>query len=431
MQRTSEASTTHTSTFKPKGIGLEARWGTDPIGLDSPARRNADCTLDTFRKWGAEAFVMEIHQHVVHKIFEAVEGDYDNPRLIKDESDWQATIKRPNTTRDGAPYVAVSITSKSIAPTNDRPSWMSGQPYEALATGHETDARGRLPAFKLSYHRHHVDVLHLLDVGIATSARDMCVNQRPETSQPDYNAESALFPGVDGEEGEAELTEKQQITYEKVQQLLASESLSFNDVAECKAQLRKALGHADCLITGLPTRRSMDPLTKFPRPGNTHKAHQICFLAWALYMEFMYKGGICGDGCGLGKTHEIISLILGATRFWSRQERPVRQPTLVVVPNNLLSKTRRDLHDQLGSAWTVLHFGDKYRGVPVTLDKSHPLYDDSKENGQVVVVVSLEMLSTKSPSSDLNGLYIRIIIDESQGIRRVSETLPHILWAEC
>lgn len=53
--------------------------------------------------------------------------------------------------------------------------WDSGPPD--TCNGPRDEASDRLSAVELSYHINHADIMNLLDVGIAISARDMCVNQ--------------------------------------------------------------------------------------------------------------------------------------------------------------------------------------------------------------------------------------------------------------
>jgi superfamily II DNA or RNA helicase len=138
-------------------------------------------------------------------------------------------------------------------------------------------------------------------------------------------------------------------------------------------------------------------------------------------MREKLRGSICGDGCGLGKTHEIIALVLAASVYWTLCGRPVDRLTLVVVPNALLAKRKSDFSDQLGGGWAVCVYGEKRQGSPVTFKKDHALYQPSSNSGKTVVVVSLEILSTKTPHADMDGLFLRIVIDESQGIPRCDQ----------
>jgi SNF2 family DNA or RNA helicase len=68
--------------------------------------------------------------------------------------------------------------------------------------------------------------------------------------------------------------------------------------------------------------------------------------------QSIYHGGICADACGMGKTHEIISLIIAGRQYWTLQGRKCG-PTLVVCPNSLKEKWFDDLFDMLGLEFEV------------------------------------------------------------------------------
>lgn len=74
--------------------------------------------------------------------------------------------------------------------------------------------------------------------------------------------------------------------------------------------------------------------------------HQVTFLAWAIKMWQQYRGGICADGMGMGKTHQIISLIIMMQCYKKIKKRPGGK-TLIVVPGVLIGEWKKDLSENL------------------------------------------------------------------------------------
>jgi hypothetical protein len=130
-------------------------------------------------------------------------------------------------------------------------------------------------------------------------------------------------------------------------------------------------------------------------------------------MKKVLKRGVCADGYRTGKSHAIRAHIRGAHLYWERQEKPATQPTLVVVPRNLVEKTYDSLYDGMGIDWQVYRYGQHVGNLPLHFDRTHTVYQ-SPNAGKVVVVVSLgEIQHAESFESMHEGLFIRIIVDEA------------------
>ncbi|KAI9776130.1 MAG: hypothetical protein M1839_000546 [Geoglossum umbratile] len=151
-------------------------------------------------------------------------------------------------------------------------------------------------------------------------------------------------------------------------------------------------------------------------PGQAHLPHQQTFLAWALAKEqSVYGGGICADACGMGKTHEIISLILAGRQFWTLQGRKC-QPTLVVCPNSLQEKWYDDLFDMCGVDFEILLF------KKIELNKLSAVFQ-RRDPSTVIVLATYEQLGlAKTIDDSQRGLFDRIILDEAHAIRRLEAT---------
>lgn len=73
--------------------------------------------------------------------------------------------------------------------------------------------------------------------------------------------------------------------------------------------------------------------------------HQVTFLAWAIEMGQQYRGGICADGMGMGKTHQIISFII-IMQCYKKIKKRTDGKTLI-VPGVLMGEWNKDLPENL------------------------------------------------------------------------------------
>jgi hypothetical protein len=110
-------------------------------------------------------------------------------------------------------------------------------------------------------------------------------------------------------------------------------------------------------------------------------------------MDEKYGAVFCGDGCGVGKTHEIQGYIIAGTLFWDKRGSPMNKPTLLVCPNSLVKKTFQDVKDQLGADSYVYQYGQNVgaRGEPLRFDPRHPVYR-SQHAGRTVVFATFTQL---------------------------------------
>lgn len=248
--------------------------------------------------------------------------------------------------------------------------------------------------------------------------RDMLDSTRPVTAPPGN-------VNMDPEAEDGSPPCQTLLTHGIIQELLAAPSSQYDDVNEAIEHLQAALGVDSPLIYGLGPQRGLATDT-LPIPGERHLEHQICFLAWALSMEVYLKGGICGDAMGMGKTHQIISLIQAATYFWTRHGRSPCRPTLVVCNNTTRKKWVLELHKTLGSEWQVFDLGDRPQPALSWSKKNIALHEKSRlftgsDLHRRVLVTSYDQIQTMSASLDYKGLFVRVILDEAQGIRRYEE----------
>ena len=69
-----------------------------------------------------------------------------------------------------------------------------------------------------------------------------------------------------------------------------------------------------------------------------HFDHQVIFIAWILAKISTTGGGLCGDGVGIGKSHEIILAIQAGTHYQMKYRGDENfGPTVLVTPSTLKS----------------------------------------------------------------------------------------------
>jgi len=168
--------------------------------------------------------------------------------------------------------------------------------------------------------------------------------------------------------------------------------------------------------------RVNDKLTE-AQAGAEHLGHQVIFLQWALHMELVFGGGICGDAVGLGKTHEFISLIIAGNLYLQRRREesdPPIRPTLVVCPHSLGAQTYYGLKRQLEADFNV----HQIKKGTSSFDASHPWYRGTRRQYNVMVA-TYNQLSLLPADPGYDGLFERVIPDEALAIRRFNDVTWH------
>lgn len=91
-------------------------------------------------------------------------------------------------------------------------------------------------------------------------------------------------------------------------------------------------------------------------------------MPWSLYQEKMFSCGFCSDGCGLGKTHEIITLILLANMFWDLRDDAEKctRGTMICCPPTLVRRWLKLLERHLPADYEVHQHGNKWGGFEST-----------------------------------------------------------------
>ncbi|KAM0718339.1 hypothetical protein Q7P37_006671 [Cladosporium fusiforme] len=140
-------------------------------------------------------------------------------------------------------------------------------------------------------------------------------------------------------------------TNEAMDACLSGVRPKWDNVQEAQEHIRSILEPECPLLTRLPSGPSTSAITATPQ-GELHFPHQVIFVAWVLWQRTKFRGRICMDQMGMGKTHEAISLIQATVAYNSLvlarpADRPER-PTLVVVPTLIFQKWYKDLNNHLG-----------------------------------------------------------------------------------
>lgn len=214
------------------------------------------------------------------------------------------------------------------------------------------------------------------------------------------------------------------MSHESMQALLNNESLQFHqDVDTAHTEIAKLLrlspDDENTIVYRLPNKRTLK--NGLPEKGETHMGHQAVFLHWALTQEQSpIRGGICADACGMGKTHEIMSLIIaGQITGKINREKPL--PTLLVVPANLEPKWYDDLYGGLGTAFKITRMSGIGQKLKTRIDSGDEVYK-MKDPSAVVILATYDVIGGMT-FADRSHLVSRIILDEAQHIRHLNDTL--------
>ncbi|KAI4614180.1 hypothetical protein J4E80_006871 [Alternaria sp. BMP 0032] len=414
------------------GVTLQVNWfNSEMSGVQATQSRDPDCTLAEFKTWLIGAFDMvAVNERVTGIVFDMADLE-EETLYIDTEKDWQRALRQARSALPEENIIVVNCYSEVIP--GARSSWMDDPTYRDLRyRGHEqpgssADTLSGPDAFLLSNERSAQHASELITSVLSDIMKNMLVNRIPaaKASAADLNFE-ATNPFGDEADAFAGVSLH---AYDMVQSwLTTSPKPRFRDAARAKQDLRKQLGDDAEIIDRLPLRRSEDPLRPGQqREGDPHKAHQVCFLAWSISMEVLYGVVFCCDGCGTGKTHEFIAYLLAATLFWTLRGEPPTKPTLLVCPRTLLEKTYQDLRDQLGSDWDVYKYGEEagVRKERLLFDPRHAVYTSSRAGNTVVLVTYSQLQVLKDGETerkDRHRLFLRIILDEAQCIRRCDQT---------
>jgi SNF2 family DNA or RNA helicase len=122
-------------------------------------------------------------------------------------------------------------------------------------------------------------------------------------------------------------------------------------------------------------------------------------------------GGILADDVGLGKTMQVIGLLLHRSNERREATRrgdnvPAARPTLIVMPQGLISQWR----DEIISFTNRFHVADYYGSNKKSTDPAvsyfgsskasrltidHPLFDESEATSDTIILTSYTTLSTR------------------------------------
>jgi SNF2 family DNA or RNA helicase len=99
----------------------------------------------------------------------------------------------------------------------------------------------------------------------------------------------------------------------------------------------------------------------FMRKGITLYPHQLAGIEWMLGLERASVGGILADDPGVGKTYQMLTVIMTKISAVS--------PTLVIVPTSLLSQWKVAAENLLSSGSILVYHGNKrhFRPAPLVI----------------------------------------------------------------
>lgn len=397
------------------------------------ATRRTDCTLGDFRVWVDKQFRMTSRGERLEDVIVFISPN-DGVDVTNNQEWTRALSAAAMADVENIP-IRVSCTSTRTRPITDNEMrdalYFRDLSYE---TDLSVDSQGKERAYGLEHTRTKQETSLLISTVLGNTVYKMAVNKTKfsEATAADFNFEATNpFEDASNELFDKPMSEG----YQAVQKWLASNPPSLRSLPSAQRMLGCLLGADSRIIHQLPTRLSADiGNPDQPRPGDTHKPHQVTGLYCSLYMEVWYGAFLNADGCGTGKLHGMISHILASTEYWERQElldddidEDHNRPTLVVVPRSLLQKTYEELRDQLGLDWKVFKCNTKssMQREPVLFDRAHPVYQSTEARRTVVVVALSQLKACAESEPDVlirKGLFVRILVDEAQTIRRFDRT---------
>ena len=261
------------------------------------------------------------------------------------------------------------------------------------------------------------------------------IDEEEQEDPADSVESAALAEDIANERRMLEPIHSRVTNFNRVQKWLDDPEFQFPEYDEALSIIRRVLqlGHLSLeeeeisILHRLPTPRNRvgREMDEQNRPlGQKHLPHQVCWLAWALLNAKVYGGGINADGCGMGKTTELLMLLIAMRRHATLLgEKP--RPSMVIVPSHLEEKWYFTLRNELGQDFRVTRYL-KVSGKrdDTVFSPAHAIYSDSngKDPSRNILLITYSMIQRVKPREELDGLFAGIYCDEAHAIKNLLDT---------
>lgn len=227
---------------------------------------------------------------------------------------------------------------------------------------------------------------------------------------------------------------------------LNAKRLAFNQLQKCYQHVYKKWQRLpdahNALVRSLAESCSLidqNPARTDNGKVEQHLPHQKIFLAWALNRLYHTKGGICANAMGMGKSHQIISMILAFARVRRAHQRGQDfGSTLLVVPGTRMEDWWDRIRHELvplddedddwetfivsAQQWQQPSLANKKKDVRL-LPTNEAFHTLNHRQDHKVFLASYEYLSNFDPNqrAQLKGLFRLVIFDEVHHIRHFAK----------
>ena len=125
---------------------------------------------------------------------------------------------------------------------------------------------------------------------------------------------------------------------------------AWNAVKEAEEDICADLGETSLISSKSPPR-----INNVEATPESHLPHQKILLAWAIDMWKQFRGGVCADSMGMGKSHQMSTLILATQLLCQvKGKSKLNESTTLIVPRVLMSfwiKTDFTARDSIPVSW--------------------------------------------------------------------------------
>src|SRR2546423_1719562 len=164
------------------------------------------------------------------------------------------------------------------------------------------------------------------------------------------------------------------------------------------------------LLDRLTGNTKIDPIKT---PSNFHgklRPYQLKGVSWLAFLKQFGFGACLADSMGLGKTIQLITLLLHDRELAAKQGEPMPNPTLIICPMSIVGNWHRELQRFAPSLSVMIH-----HGAERLTDEA--FREEAKKHDVVITTYALA-LRDKEHLSPIEWEYV--VLDEAQYIKNES-----------
>ncbi len=140
------------------------------------------------------------------------------------------------------------------------------------------------------------------------------------------------------------------------------------------------------------------------------RPYQLKGVSWLAFLKQFGFGACLADSMGLGKTIELITLLLHDRELTAQQDEPMPNPTLIICPMSIVGNWQRELQRFAPSLSVMIH-----HGAERLTDEA--FREEAKKHDVVITTYALA-LRDKEHLSPIEWEYV--VLDEAQNIKNES-----------